>query len=56
MRKARRFTYTILSLKNPPYSSSKACGRSQWKRVTNGFMPANDIIKKQVNYFCMHMI
>jgi len=28
-------------LRKPPYSSSKAWGRSQWKRVTNGCIPTN---------------
>ena len=32
-------TYTMWGLKKPPYSSSKAWGRSQWKIVTNGFKP-----------------
>ena len=33
-------TYTMWGLKKPPYSSSKAWGRSQWKIVTKGFKPA----------------
>ena len=32
-------TYTMWGLKKPPYSSSKAWGRSQWKIVTKGFKP-----------------
>lgn len=32
-------TYTILGLRNPPYASSRACGRSQWNKVTNGCIP-----------------
>jgi len=36
---SNRKTYTILSLKKPPYSSSKSCGVSQWKTVTNGVIP-----------------
>lgn len=32
-------THIMRGLKKPPYSSSKAWGRSQWKRVTNGCTP-----------------
>ena len=34
-------SYTTCGLRKPPYSSSNAWGRSQWKRVTKGFIPAN---------------
>lgn len=36
-----RLTYIILEFKNPPYSSSSACGRSQWKSVTKGTIPGD---------------
>jgi len=37
----RRATYIISGLKKPLYSSCKAWGRSQWKRVTNGTRPVS---------------
>lgn len=38
--------YTILGLKNPPYSSWRACGRSQWNKVIKGSMPTQNHGKK----------
>lgn len=32
-------TYTICVLNHPPYLSSSICGRSQWYRVTKGWIP-----------------
>lgn len=32
-------SYTTLLLRNPPYSSSRACGMSQWYSVTKGSIP-----------------
>jgi len=33
----------MFSLKKPPYSSSKSCGVSQWKTVTNGIIPSYNV-------------
>ena len=37
--KAESESYTTLLLRNPPYSSSRACGMSQWYSVTKGSIP-----------------
>ena len=34
-------TYTMSMLKNPSYSSSSACGVSQWNKVIQGCIPAH---------------
>ena len=37
------YTYTILGLKNAPYSSSSAWGVSKWSKVTKGVIPARNV-------------
>ena len=45
-------TYTILGLKNPPYSSSNACGVSKWNNVTKGLTPKINSFKDKDDTEC----
>lgn len=45
-----RATYTIAGLRKPWYRDSSSWGRSQWKRVTKGFIPAHIDHKSHINF------
>lgn len=44
-------TYKIFLLLNPPYSSSRNCGTSQWKIVAIGSIPTNQKQNNQQNKY-----
>lgn len=44
----KKKTYTISRLSQPPYSSSRTCGRSKWCNVACGWIPASVTKKKYI--------